>query len=90
MSIDKSLVSKGRLRRRRNVLSRDERILLLEKEERWKEGQSVFGLPKVRAVVRTKKKVKKEEKPAEEAVEAAPESAGTAKKTQPSKAEKKS
>jgi len=86
MSIDKSLVSKGRLKRRRNVLSREERIALLEKEERWKEGESVFGLPKVRAaVVRVRKKAKKEEKPAEEA----PGSAEVTKEAGSPKAEKK-
>lgn len=47
MSIDRSLKTKGALSRHRNVLSRAERIKQLENEDRWEEGGSVTGLPKV-------------------------------------------
>lgn len=47
MSIDSSLRIKGALTRHRNVLTRAERIAKLKEEERWSEGESVFGLPKV-------------------------------------------
>ncbi len=47
MSIDRSLKTKGALSRHRNVLSRAERIKQLENEDRWEEGASVTGLPKV-------------------------------------------
>lgn len=47
MSIDPSLKVRGALTRHRNVLSRTERIQLLKDEERWSEGDSLFGLPKV-------------------------------------------
>ena len=47
MSIDRSLKIKGALTRHRNVLSRAERIDLLKEEERWSEGDSLLGLPKV-------------------------------------------
>ena len=47
MSIDRSLKIKGALARHRNVLSRAERIELLKDEERWSEGDSLMGLPKV-------------------------------------------
>jgi small basic protein (TIGR04137 family) len=47
MSIDRSLKIKGALERHRNVLSRAERIEKLKEEERWDEGDAVFGLPKV-------------------------------------------
>lgn len=47
MSIDRSLKTKGALSRHRNVLSRDERLEILKEEDRWEEGQSVLGLPKV-------------------------------------------
>ena len=47
MSIDRSLKIKGALSRHRNVLSRAERIEQLKEEERWFEGDSLFGLPKV-------------------------------------------
>ena len=75
MSIDKSLRRKNTLQRARNVLTRAERIRVLQDEERWKEGRSPFGLPKVRVlkVAVKKKKAKEEEKPAEAAAAAAPE-----------------
>ncbi len=47
MSIDRSLKIKGALTRHRNVLSRAERIKQLKDEERWSEGDSLLGLPKV-------------------------------------------
>jgi len=61
MSLDKSLKSQGALARHRNVLSRAERIDALKEEERWPEGRTVFGLPKVvhRKVVTKKHKAAK-------------------------------
>ena len=47
MSIDRSLKIKGALSRHRNVLTRAERIEQLKDEERWSEGDSLLGLPKV-------------------------------------------
>ncbi len=47
MSIDRSLKVKGALSRHRNVISRAERLDVLKEEERWSEGDSVLGLPKV-------------------------------------------
>jgi len=47
MSIDPSLKLKNALVRHRNVLTRAERIDVLKDEERWNEGDSVLGLPKV-------------------------------------------
>jgi small basic protein (TIGR04137 family) len=64
MSIHKSLVSAGKLRRHRNVLTRAERLDILKKEDRWKDEQSIFGLPKVRNIMQRAKK-KKEEAAAE-------------------------
>src|SRR6266446_5586726 len=69
MSIDKSLRRKNSLERARNVLTRGERIKVLQNEERWQDGRSPFGLPKVRVVrlvVKKVKKAKEEEKPAGE------------------------
>jgi small basic protein (TIGR04137 family) len=73
MSIDKSLRRKNQLQRARNVLTRGERILKLRQEERWQDGRSPFGLPKVKVVkIVVKKAKKKEEKAAEgEAAEGA-------------------
>jgi len=47
MSVDPSLKIKGALTRHRNVLTRAERIDQLKDEERWSEGDSLLGLPKV-------------------------------------------
>ena len=63
MSIDQSLRRKNMLARSRNVLTRAERIKTLQDDERWQEGRSPFGLPKVRVLkVKAKPKAKKEEK----------------------------
>ncbi|HXG60530.1 MAG TPA: small basic protein, partial [Planctomycetota bacterium] len=72
MSIHKSLRTAGKLRRHRNVLTRAERLELLKKDGRWKEEQSIFGLPKVRNIMMKAKKKKEE---AAEAA-AAPAAAG--------------
>lgn len=58
MSIHKSLKTKGKLVRHRNVLTRDERIKILSGEGKWKEGQSVFGLPKVKNIMQKAKRKK--------------------------------
>ena len=47
MSLDRSLKTQGGLVRHRNVLRRGERLAVLEEEDRWTEGESVYGLPKV-------------------------------------------
>ena len=78
MSIHKSLVAKGRLRRHRNVLSRTERIATHEQEEKWEaEKDSIFNLPKVR-VAKLKRATKKKEVKEGEDEEAAVATAGTA------------
>ena len=75
MSIDKSLRRKNTLARSRNVLTRGERIKVLQADERWPDGRSPFGLPKVR-VLKVGKKGKGKAK--EEAAEAAPAAEGAA------------
>jgi small basic protein (TIGR04137 family) len=66
MSIHKSLKTKGKLVRLRNVLNRHERLEILLREGRWDgEKDSPYGLPKVRIMKikkRGKKKAKDEEK----------------------------
>ena len=47
MSVHKSLKIGNKLVRRRNVLRREERIMELAKAGKWKEGDPVFGLPKI-------------------------------------------
>jgi small basic protein (TIGR04137 family) len=69
MSLHKSLKSRSALERRRNVLTRSERIERLAKEDRWDpEKDSVFGLPKVKIMVRAapKKRKRKAEEAAKE------------------------
>ena len=89
MSIDKSLRRKNQLVRSRNVLTRGERIKVLQDEERWQEGRSPYNLPKVRvmkAAKKPKKAAKEEEKPAEEGAAA---TAAAAPEKPEKKAEKK-
>jgi small basic protein (TIGR04137 family) len=77
MSVDRSLKIKGSLTRHRNVLTRAERILSLQEQERFKEGDCPWGLPKVahrKAPVggKAKKAAKKEGEGAEAGVPGAP------------------
>ena len=67
MTMDKSLRMRRGLVRSRSVLSRAERLAQLKESDRWKEGDSPFGLPKVRVfkLAMKKKKKKKEEEGAE-------------------------
>jgi small basic protein (TIGR04137 family) len=83
MSIDKSLRRKNMLQRSRNVLTRGERILQLQNEERWQDGRSPFGLPKVR-VLKLKGKPKKAK---EEKTEEAAAAEGAAPAAEPAKKE---
>ena len=69
MSIDKSLRRKNTLQRARNVLTRGERIAQMKKEERWPDGRSPYGLPKVKVIKIVVKKVKKKEDKAAEGAE---------------------
>jgi small basic protein (TIGR04137 family) len=66
MSIDKSLRRKNQLARARSVLKRDERIKVLMETDRWADGRSPFGLPKVR-VMKIVKKAKAAKAKADEA-----------------------
>jgi small basic protein (TIGR04137 family) len=76
MTMDKSLRVRRGMVRARSVLTRAERIARLQEADRWQEGKSPLGLPKVRVYKLTmkKKKKKKEEEgvPAEGAAAAAP------------------
>ena len=81
MTIDKSLKRKGRLARARNVLKREERMAVLKADDRWTEGRSPLGLPKVRivltAVGKKKKKKTKEEADTTAAAAGSTPAAGT-------------
>ena len=83
MTMDKSLKMRRGSNAARSVLTRGERLQRLKAADRWNDGDSPFGLPKVRVykLAIKKKKKKKEEEGAEGATaEAAPAAAaGTAK-----------
>lgn len=69
MSVHPSLKIGSKSKKHQSVLKRLERLMHLVKKDEWKEGNSVFALPKVKIL---KFKVKKEKaKEAEEEVAAA-------------------
>ena len=64
MTIDKSLKIKAGAAKMRNVLTRPERLAKLIADDRWQEGDPIYGIPKVRVVkiaMKKKKKVKTED-----------------------------
>ena len=68
MSIHRSLASKSKLKRQRNVLTRNERVEQLTDQGRWHEGDPVYGLPTLKVVkIKSGKKKKKVEKEGEAA-----------------------
>lgn len=70
-----SLKIKGSGAAHRSVLKRFERILRLQKEEKWKEGDPIFGLPKVKTI---RVKIKKEKPTAPTPEEGVTTAEGTA------------
>ena len=69
MTIDKSLKIKAGAAKTRNVLTRPERLAKLISDDRWEEGDPVYGLPKVRVAkisMKKKKKAKTEEETTDE------------------------
>jgi len=73
MTMDKSLRARRGLVRSRSVLTRAERIQRLKEADRWAEGESPFGLDKVRVYKLAMKKKKKKKKEDEEEGEKAPD-----------------
>ncbi|MFM1902773.1 MAG: hypothetical protein RLZZ440_673 [Planctomycetota bacterium] len=63
MSMDKSLRVRKGSSNVRGVLTRAERITKLKEQERWTEGRSPIGLPKVRVQKLSMKKKKVKEAP---------------------------
>jgi small basic protein (TIGR04137 family) len=72
MTIDKSLKIRRGASSNRSVLSRAERLERLKETDRWVEGQSPLGLPKVRVKKLSMKKKKKEKKDEDAAAAGAP------------------
>lgn len=71
MTIDKSLKIKAGSVKLRNVMNRTERLAKLKEQERWKQGDAVLGMPKVRVEKPSLKKKKKAKAEGEEAAGAA-------------------
>ena len=71
MTIDKSLRIRQGGSGNRSVLTRAERLAKLKEADRWKEGDPVTGLPKVRVQKLTMKKKKKKKEEEEETAEGA-------------------
>ena len=80
VTIDKSLRVRRGMVRSRSVLNRAERLERLKATDRWKDGDSPMGLPKVRVhkMALKKKKKKKEEEGADGAAAPAKGAAGKA------------
>ena len=49
MSMHSSLKNCAKIKTKRNVLKRFERVDSLKKDGRWKEGDRAFGLPKTKS-----------------------------------------
>src|SRR3954463_14202962 len=81
MTMDKSLRTRAGMARARSVLTRAERIARLKTADKWEEGRSPLGLPKVRVYklsMKKKKKRKEDEEGTEGAAGAAAPAAGGA------------
>jgi len=48
MSLDKSLKKGGALARARNVLTRPERLAILQADDRWTPEKGVYNIPKTK------------------------------------------
>jgi small basic protein (TIGR04137 family) len=77
MSIHPSLSTSAKTKKSRSVLKRAERLKILMEKDSWKEGQSIFGLPKIKTI-RIKIKKEKAAAPAAATTEAVGEAVGEA------------
>ncbi len=79
MSIHPSLAASDKSTKSRSVLKRSERLKTMMEKEKWKEGDSVFGLPKIKTLrIKIKKeKAAKEATTADAAAAAAPAASET-------------
>ena len=87
MSIHPSLSDSAKTKKTRSVLKRAERLKIMLDKDTWKQGESIFGLPKIKTL-RIKFKKEKAAASATAAGEAAGDTAGEAaadSKTTPAK-----
>lgn len=68
MSIHSSLSASAQNKKQKSVLKRTERLKIMLEKGTWHEGDSVFGLPKIKTVRIKIKKEKVKELPAEGAI----------------------
>ncbi len=86
MSIHPSLAISESDKKQRSVLKRTERIRMMLEKGQWKEGDKVFGLPKIKTIkIKIKKEKAAKETEAATGAEAAP-AAGTTAQATPAKA----
>lgn len=95
MSIHPSLNISEKDKKQRSVLKRTERLKIMLEKGQWKEGEQVYGLPKIKTL-RIRIKKEKAEKPAEAtaaegapAAPTAPAAKEAAPKTGPAKSQEK-
>lgn len=81
MSIHSSLSASAQNKKQKSVLKRAERLKIMLEKGTWQQGQSVFGLPKIKTVRIKIKKEKAKELPAEGAVTAEGAATATASET---------
>ncbi len=74
MSIHPSLKASDKNAKQRTVLKRTERLNSMIEKKQWKEGDNVFGLPKIKTI-RIKIKKEKTEKTAAATTEGVPAAA---------------
>lgn len=82
MSLHPSLSSSDKGKKQRSVLKRIERLRTMQEKGEWKEGDRVFGLPKIKTI-RIKIKKEKVEKAATTAIGAGAAAAAPEAKEQP-------
>jgi len=88
MSIHPSLALSDKDKKQRSVLKRTERLRLMMEKGQWKEGDNVYGLPKIKTVrikIKKEKAEKVETAPVEGAAAPAAASETTAKEQTPAK-----
>lgn len=87
MSIHPSLALSEKDKKQRSVLKRAERLKMMREKGQWKEGDSVYNLPKIKTVrIKIKKeKVEKPEAVTAEGAAAAPAAATKDKEQAPTK-----
>jgi small basic protein (TIGR04137 family) len=86
MSIHPSLAISAADKKQRSVLKRSERIRMMSEKSEWKEGDAVYGLPKIKTIRIKVKKEKAEKAETATTAGAAPAAAAPAAKEAQGKA----